>query len=531
MLSKMFSKGEKHSQTFFAWLLVIPVLMVFVSLACSRLGAPTAPPWTVSNDPFNYNIPQTALARGTLAAPLPVTLTPGGPEFTPTPDAPHPLPTQRIDDLTYTVQRGDSLSAIARQYQISLETLASANNIVNPNLIEPGQVLLIPRPESGSYGSGFKIIPDSELVYGPAVIGFDIEDFVSSQGGYLQRYEEELDGETYTGEQVVIRVSQEYSVNPRLLLAVLDYRSGWVTQSNPDQATLEQPVVRAEAWRTGLYLQLAWAANQLNSGYYRWRVNSVVNWILSDSQVIAANPTINAGTAAVQSFFATLLDRSAWETAVSEQGLYAVYIRFFGFPFARSIEPLIPPGLVQPALQLPFEPGVVWSFTGGPHGGWAEGSAWAALDFAPPDGERGCIQSDAWVTAVADGLVVRTGNGAVVQDLDFEGLGGQDGYEQTGWTVLYMHVESRDRVATGSYLQAGDRIGHPSCEGGFSQATHLHLARRYNGEWISTDRELPLILDGWVSRGAGQEYDGFLMKDGMEIEAWNAYRPESTIQR
>src|SRR5512139_3855275 len=117
----MTSKGEKQSPAVFAWLLFIPVLVVFVSQACSRLGAPTAPPWTVSNDPFNYNIPQTALARGTLAAQQPATPTPGGPEFTPTPDDPHPLPTQRSEDLIYTVQRGDSLSAIARQFQISLE--------------------------------------------------------------------------------------------------------------------------------------------------------------------------------------------------------------------------------------------------------------------------------------------------------------------------------------------------------------------------------------------------------------------------
>lgn len=527
----MTSKGEKQSPAVFAWLLFIPVLVVFVSLACSRLGAPSAPPWTVSKDPFNYNIPQTALARSTLAVQPPTTPTPGGPEFTPTPDAPHPIPTQRSEDISYTVQRGDSLSAIARRYQISLEALASANNITDMDLIDPGQVLEIPRPEPGQFGPDFKIIPDSELVYGPATIGFDVEEFINSKGGYLQRYEEELDGQTYSGSQVVTRVAQEYSVNPRLLLAVLEYCSGWVSESNPDESTLEQPIMHGESWRTGLYLQLAWVANQLNSGYYRWRVNAVVNWVLTDAQAVAVNPTINAGTAGVQNLFAMLFDRPTWERAVSDQGLYAVYKRFFGFPFARAIEPIVPPELTQPTMQLPFEPGVAWSFTGGPHGGWAEGSAWAAIDFAPPRAELGCIQSDEWVTAVADGLVVRTGAGAVVEDLDVKGLQSPDGYEQTGWTVLYMHVESRDRVAPGTYLKAGDRIGHPSCEGGVSTGTHLHLARRYNGEWIAADQNIPMVLDGWVTRGTGQEYDGFLMKDGTEIEAWNGYRPESTIQR
>ena len=85
-------------------------------------------------------------------------------------------------------------------------------------------------------------------------------------------------------------------------------------------------------------------------------------------------------------------------------------------------------------MQLPIEAGDAWSFTGGPHGGWADGSAWAALDFAPPGDALGCVDSDAWVTAVADGVVVRSGDGAVIQDLDGDGL------EQTGWVVLYMHV-------------------------------------------------------------------------------------------
>jgi hypothetical protein len=37
----------------------------------------------------------------------------------------------------------------------------------------------------------------------------------------------------------------------------------------------------------------------------------------------------------------------------------------------------------------------MWSFTGGPHGGWDSGSAWSALDFAPPGEGAGCVTNDA----------------------------------------------------------------------------------------------------------------------------------------
>jgi lysozyme len=46
--------------------------------------------------------------------------------------------------VTYTVQRGDTLSRIARTYGVSVTALAQVNNIYNVNLIYVGQVLRIP---------------------------------------------------------------------------------------------------------------------------------------------------------------------------------------------------------------------------------------------------------------------------------------------------------------------------------------------------------------------------------------------------
>jgi LysM repeat protein len=45
---------------------------------------------------------------------------------------------------TYTVQKGDTLSQIASRFRTTYQKLASYNNIQNPNLIYPGQVILIP---------------------------------------------------------------------------------------------------------------------------------------------------------------------------------------------------------------------------------------------------------------------------------------------------------------------------------------------------------------------------------------------------
>ena len=46
-------------------------------------------------------------------------------------------------DIIYTVRRGNTLSQIARAYNVSIEHIVELNNIENPNLIYPGQKLRI----------------------------------------------------------------------------------------------------------------------------------------------------------------------------------------------------------------------------------------------------------------------------------------------------------------------------------------------------------------------------------------------------
>lgn len=54
----------------------------------------------------------------------------------------------------YTIKPGDTLYSIARQFGVSVQAIAAANNIVNPNLIFAGQVLVIPDGSSDGGDSG-----------------------------------------------------------------------------------------------------------------------------------------------------------------------------------------------------------------------------------------------------------------------------------------------------------------------------------------------------------------------------------------
>ena len=470
----------------------------------------------VSVDSAGVPLPTPAPIEQTLGANAVVT--------NPTPNPTRPGNEQATSE--YIVQPGDNLTAIAITFGTTVETLMSLNNLVNADQLEVGQVLRLPAPPSDTT-SDFKIIPDVRLVYGPGSGQFDIAGFIAQQPGYIRSATDTIDDVLMPAADVFERVAQEYSVDPRLLLALVEHKAGWLSNANPSDASIAYPLTVPDSTfgftRSGLYRQLAYAADRLNAGYYGWKQRGWSTLEFAGGFRLLYAPGLNAATVALQALFAQLSTADDWEREIGPDGFVTVYSRYFGNPFDGAIDPVVPPGLAQPVLGLPFARGQTWYYTGGPHGGWGTGSAWAAIDFAPPDDlttkSTGCYVSDYFATALADGVIARTSEGAVVLDLD------GDGDETTGWTILYLHMAAQDRITEGTAVRVGDNIGRPSCEGGVSNGTHIHLARRYNGEWIPAscqdcppgEERAPFDLDGWIAVGlAGQEYQGYLVKDNQQ---------------
>lgn len=452
-------------------------------------------------------LPASAPARPT-AAPIMVataTRTPPptrDPITTPTPDPTRAADTRQTE--LYIVQSGDSLAGIAAEYNTTFDDIAATNGLNDLSVIHPGDPLNVPL-KIDRVGPSTKLIPDAELVYGPSAIDFDVTAFIDKTSGYLKTFSEQVDGEWLTGAQIVQRVAQQFSVNPRLLLAVLEYRGQWLSSATPTAEAQAYPVGFRQAGYQSLYQQLGYAANHFNDGYYGWKYRAMQTVRLADYSRVRMGTGLNAGTVGVLTMLA--LDRlyEDWLTEIGPGGLIATYQKLFGDPFNYSIA-VTPVGLTQPAMMLPWTTGELWYYTGGPHGGWVSGSGWAAIDFIPGGPLLGCQAAEQWTLAVAPGVIVRSENGEVMEDLD------GDGDERTGWNIFYMHTGSEDRVAVGAQVQPGDHIGHPSCEGGRSTATHLHIARKYNGEWIPAAGPVPMVLDGWRVTGEATDYDGGLVK-------------------
>jgi hypothetical protein len=82
-----------------------------------------------------------------------------------------------------------------------------------------------------------------------------------------------------------------------------------------------------------------------------------------------------------------------------------------------------------------------------------------------------------------------------------------------------MHLADYQRIPEGNYLERGDPVGHPSCEGGPADGTHIHLARKFNGEWIAAGGPLPFVMSGWAAQDGFKPYDGSLVRGNQVVRA------------
>lgn len=440
--------------------------------------------------------------------------------ITPIPPTPVPAPTsgrpyyEPGELVDYTAQSGDTLPALAKRFNTTEKEIRTANPIIpaDATTMPPGFPMKIPIYYLPLWGTDYQSIPDHAFINGPSQVGFSTSAFVPSTDGWLKNYRTYVGGEMRTGAEMVDYVATNYSISPKLLLALLEYQSGALSQ--PEAPPGKYFLGWRRSFYEGPYLQLVLAANTLNNGYYLYRAGELTELELLDNTLMRPDPWQNAGSVALQYYFSRLYSGEPFFAAISPDGLARVYQTYFGDPWADTVT-ILPGSLQQPPLRFPFQPSRVWAYTGGPHTGWGTGEPFAAIDFAPGAEKSGCVNvpADEYAIAMADGLVVRSDIDGTVIDLD------KDGDERTGWALYYLHLATNARVPIGQEVKAGEPIGYPSCEGGHVTGTHVHIARKYNGEWILADGPIAFNLEGWVAHDGTQAYRGTLTRGPLTIIA------------
>jgi LysM repeat protein len=445
----------------------------------------------------------------------------------PAPDPPGVSPTAPPGYYTYTVQPGDTLEAVSTRFESEVGQISSSIPLPKEGYLPAGQVLFIPweAPEAFQLPP---LMPDSEITYSPTALDFDAGMYIQASGGFLNTYTQTLDSEILTGAQVVERVAIQSSINPRLLLAFLEYRSGWVRGQPFSSERTAYPLGFVVPGKEGLYDELNMAATQLNSGYYGWRSGNQLSLSFPDKTTARLHPATNAGSAAAARLFSKFYRLESWQEVVYAPGGFLwLYREMFGDPWQRAAEAgdVSPAGAVPPDLELPFLPGERWSLTAGPHIAWDSGTPRGALDFSPVTGEPVCVVSRVWVTASAPGVIASARHNRVALDLD------GDGYEHTGWVLIYFHIASEDIIPAGTRVDVDDPLGHPSCEGGRSTGKHVHIARKYNGEWLAADGPAPFLLSGWLAEADERAYQGRLVKGDQVVSSNSSGNRTSIILR
>ena len=450
----------------------------------------------------------TATPATLVLATVPATLVPA---TVPAPlERPKYSPGELVD---YMVQTGDTLPALAAHFNTTIAEIQTANPQirVDATTLLPGMPMKIPITYSPFWGTQLQIMPDSLFVEGPSVNGFDTRAFVSSQPGWLKDYREDAGSVNRSAAELIDIVATIFSISPRALLVLLEYQTGALSQPGP--RSVDYPLGHVDENSVELYRKLVYAGNILNAGYYGWRTGGLTQLVFPDYTIERPDPWQNAATVAFQYYY-SLNSQGEYARATGPDGLRRVTFALFGDLWAENgNQPHIPADLQQPALILPFPAGQTWSFTGGPHSAWGEAALrpWAALDFAPL--VHGCDAPEVPVVAMADGVVARSEAGVVMEDLD------GDGNERTGWTILYLHIASAGEARLGQRLKQGDPIGFASCEGGAGTGTHVHIARKYNGEWMPVDSAIPFNLEGWIAHTSGTYYQGSLRRGDRTVTA------------
>lgn len=372
-----------------------------------------------------------------------------------------------------------------------------------------------------TFSSSVELIPppifaDGQFVNGPNVGAFDVTAYLRSVGSPLLPYAE-----------VIRDKASYYSINPRLLLAVIEWRSGLVTGQPQVQA--ENPLALPSP--SGFEPQIETLVHNLFDNFYDRLYPSPSFLALPHKVKLATGERIelslesNAASFALISSLAPLSTAEQWsalKSPTAQDGFTQTYGRLFPESDPLDNSNVLMPEALPPTdlLKFPFSGGDTWNFSGGPHeyDGTCDGSgAVSSVDFAP--GVPHCtIPPDRWVTAPAAGTVAEVSCGACQVIIDHGG----------GWSTKMYHL-ANNLVSLGQVLTKDQRIANPSCRpyeggscgscGGYASGTHVHMGLRYNGAYVNIEGT---TLEGWVVHDEPQNtcYDGYLQR-GLERIEWN----------
>ncbi|MBI3166695.1 MAG: hypothetical protein HYZ24_18575, partial [Chloroflexi bacterium] len=225
--------------------------------------------------------------------------------------SPPPAPVTDDAPLLYYAQSGDMLTAVAARFNVKESDIISDGDLTKTTLIDPGILLVIPDRIDEPTTPNVQLLPDAEFVFSSTALDFDTQKYVMEQGGYLSSFNDYLGSAgRIAGYDAINRLAIENSINPRLLLALLEYEARWVRGQPIDILHTEYPMGFNDYHYKGMSVQMTWAINTMSIAYYGWRAGTLTHLEFPEGTKLRIDPRLNAGTVAIQYLFSKLHSQS-----------------------------------------------------------------------------------------------------------------------------------------------------------------------------------------------------------------------------
>jgi murein DD-endopeptidase MepM/ murein hydrolase activator NlpD len=368
----------------------------------------------------------------------------------------------------------------------------------------PVRTSVPPAPSATPVPPPARFFDDQRLNYAPGFSTLQIQAFLDAQPGRLKGLAYLVGDRRHTFAEVLGGQTAYYSVNPQVILALLELHGALVTDPAPSSEQIAWAAgYRGESGnRRGLQAQVRWAVRQIL--YARRDYPSYGELTYADGSSAPPPPGMTLAEFAIARVIAPSTTPGNLDARM--QRFREVFTRLFDDPRTPPLDWPAPaePFLVRPIPRVApvtsfFDhagPFLARNFGEGVHTYWGRVETDIAFAYNGHDGWDYAAAPPTRALAAANGEVIFAGNADDGCNTRAVAIDHGNGYRTLYWHLARVDVEIGMRVAAGEPIGV---IGNTGC----STGPHLHFGVQYLGRNVDPYGWCGAGPDPWAAHPAG----------------------------